>query len=241
MIMFNPTNNPDQLGGAKRGLRGTGPKEAWIRVYPHPAQLGLRLGLRRRVRSSSRSTNRSPSRTAWTSSRFSWAEKARAVTSPASWAASSGTRSLRPWRRARPSRSDGYSLNVPTSRQCKGDPIAVVIHGKNDNVVGPENGPATRDFYAELNNCGTETMPVAGLHGHTLQLCRCTRAATPAIRSSGASTPTRTTATRTTAGPRSRPSSCGRSCPSIELTDLLGAVPHRSLEFLSPSSSKLGG
>jgi hypothetical protein len=45
-----------------------------------------------------------------------------------------------------------------------------VIHGKNDNVVGPANGPKTRDFYVALNHCGTTTQPVAG-YTDTLSNC----------------------------------------------------------------------
>jgi hypothetical protein len=46
----------------------------------------------------------------------------------------------------------------------------VVIQGKNDTVVGPENGPKTRDFYAKLNHCGTMTTPVQG-YTDTLSNC----------------------------------------------------------------------
>jgi len=53
-----------------------------------------------------------------------------------------------------------YPLNA-SSRQCAGQVTAIVIHGKNDNVVGPENGPATAKFYRELNHCeeSGEVMP----------------------------------------------------------------------------------
>ncbi len=64
----------------------------------------------------------------------------------------------------------GYALDVPTNRQCKGEVTAVVIQGKNDNVVGPANGPKTRDFYAALNHCGTMTTPVMG-YTDTLSNC----------------------------------------------------------------------
>lgn len=56
---------------------------------------------------------------------------------------------------------NGYPLNA-SQRSCVGQSAAVVIHGLMDNVVGPENGPATRDFYLELNHCGTMTTPVEG-------------------------------------------------------------------------------
>jgi len=55
-----------------------------------------------------------------------------------------------------------YPLNAST-RKCTGQVTAVVIHGKNDNVVGPANGPKTRDFYVALNHCMTANpQPVAG-------------------------------------------------------------------------------
>jgi poly(3-hydroxybutyrate) depolymerase len=62
-----------------------------------------------------------------------------------------------------------YPLNAST-RQCTGQVAAIIIHGKNDNVVGPANGPKTRDFYAALNHCGTMTTPVAG-YTDTLSNC----------------------------------------------------------------------
>jgi len=52
-----------------------------------------------------------------------------------------------------------YPLNA-SSRKCTGQVAAAVIHGKNDNVVGPENGPKTRDFYVALNHCSTSMTPM---------------------------------------------------------------------------------
>jgi polyhydroxybutyrate depolymerase len=62
-----------------------------------------------------------------------------------------------------------YPLNAST-RKCSGQVAAIVIHGKNDNVVGPANGPKTRDFYAALNHCGMQTTPVPG-YTDTLSNC----------------------------------------------------------------------
>lgn len=62
-----------------------------------------------------------------------------------------------------------YPLTAST-RKCTGQVAAVIIHGKNDSVVGPENGPKTRDFYAAVNHCGTMTTPVAG-YTDTLSNC----------------------------------------------------------------------
>ncbi len=55
----------------------------------------------------------------------------------------------------------GYPLNV-SQRNCVGDTTAIVMHGLNDSVVGSENGPATRDFYVDLNECGSNNVPVEG-------------------------------------------------------------------------------
>jgi poly(3-hydroxybutyrate) depolymerase len=54
-----------------------------------------------------------------------------------------------------------YPLDTAT-RKCTGQVAAVIIHGKNDMVVGPANGPKTRDFYVALNHCSSTTTPVAG-------------------------------------------------------------------------------
>jgi poly(3-hydroxybutyrate) depolymerase len=55
----------------------------------------------------------------------------------------------------------GYPLDAG-QRSCTGQVGAVVIHGLNDMVVGPENGPATRDFYVALNHCTSMSTPVDG-------------------------------------------------------------------------------
>jgi len=56
---------------------------------------------------------------------------------------------------------NGYPLDA-TKRTCKSKVSAVVIHGKNDMVVGPANGPATRDFYVAVNGCSATSQPVDG-------------------------------------------------------------------------------
>lgn len=64
---------------------------------------------------------------------------------------------------------NGYPLDA-SRRQCKGDVTAIVIHGANDRVVGPQNGPATRDFYTAINACGSASEPV---EGYTDSLSNC--------------------------------------------------------------------
>src|SRR5690606_39076082 len=62
-----------------------------------------------------------------------------------------------------------YPLNAAT-RQCVGQVTAIVIHGKNDSVVTPANGPKTRDFYTDLNHCSDMSEPVEG-YTDTLSNC----------------------------------------------------------------------
>lgn len=57
-----------------------------------------------------------------------------------------------------------------SSRQCSGQVTSIVIHGKNDNVVTPANGPATAKFYRELNHCD-ETGEVMPDYSDTLSNC----------------------------------------------------------------------
>lgn len=62
-----------------------------------------------------------------------------------------------------------YPLDV-TMRKCTGEVTPIVIQGKNDSVVGPANGPKTRDFYLAVNHCRTTSVPVAG-YTDTLSNC----------------------------------------------------------------------
>ncbi len=167
MIMFNPTGNPISWAEQNAGFEASGPKEAWIRVYPHPANSGNGWGAgdvsffqpfyeqitgaycmdKSRVFASGESSGGDFSSILG----CEHADKLRAV-------APCATKNV-----------GQYPLNAG-SRKCTGQVASVVIHGKNDNVVGPENGPKTRDFYAALNHCGTMTMPVTG-YTDTLSNC----------------------------------------------------------------------
>jgi len=168
MMMFNPTGNPISWAESNAGFETTGPKEAWIRVYPTMANNASGWGAgdvaffqpfydqvlasfcvdKARVFAGGESSGGD----------FvsilgcEYGDKIRA-TAPCS------TKPV-----------NGYDLTVPTKRQCKGEVTAVVIHGKNDNVVTPANGPKTRDFYAALNHCGMTTTPVMG-YTDTLSNC----------------------------------------------------------------------
>lgn len=55
-----------------------------------------------------------------------------------------------------------YPITNPDSRQCKGQVDAVVIHGIDDSIVGPANGPLTAEFFRTKSNCSSQTVPVEG-------------------------------------------------------------------------------
>jgi polyhydroxybutyrate depolymerase len=167
LFMLNPTNNPISWAEQSAGFEQNGAKDAWIRVYPHPAN----------------------SSAGWNGNDVSFfqplydtitnnfcVDKARMF---ASGESSGGDfSSILGCEHADKLRGIGPCATKPVNnypleasqRDCTGTVTAVVIHGKNDNVVGPENGPATRDFYVEVNNCTSMSMPVAG-YTDTLSNC----------------------------------------------------------------------
>ena len=168
MMMFNPTGNPISWAESNAGFETTGPKEAWIRAYPTMAN----------------------NANGWGASDVSFfqpfydqvlasycVDKARVFaageSSGGDFASILGCEYGDKIRATAPCSTkpvNGYDIAVPIKRQCKGEVTAVVIHGKNDNVVTPANGPKTRDFYAALNHCGTTTTPVQG-YTDTLSNC----------------------------------------------------------------------
>lgn len=168
MIMFNPTNNPIDWAEKYGMFEGAGPKENWIRIYPHPANTSA----------------------GWNQSDVSFfqpfydqvignycIDKARVFaageSSGGDFAGVLGCEHGDKVRAIGPCATKpigNYSLNVPTTRQCKGQVTAVVIHGQRDNVVGTENGPKLRDFYRSLSSCNNMSMPVSG-YTDTLSNC----------------------------------------------------------------------
>jgi len=158
LMMFNPTGNPISWAESNAGFETTGPKEAWIRAYPTMANNGNGWG-------ASDVAFFAPFYEQLLASYC--VDKARVFASGESsggdFASILGCEYGDKIRATAPCSTKpvtGYDLTVPTKRQCKGEVTAVVIHGKNDNVVTPANGPKTRDFYAALNHCGTTTTPV---------------------------------------------------------------------------------
>jgi len=167
IFVFNPTNNPITWAEQSAGFESNGAKDTAIRVYPHPAN----------------------SSSGWGASDVAFfrplydkviadycVDKARVF---ATGESSGGDFSsilgceygdvLRGVAPAATKNVSQYPLDTAT-RKCKGEVTPIVIHGKNDNVVGPENGPKTRDFYVKLNHCGATTMPVQG-YTDTLSNC----------------------------------------------------------------------
>ena len=159
LFVFNPTNNPITWAEQSAGFESNAAKDNAIRVYPHPAN----------------------SASGWGASDVAFfkplydkviadycVDKARMF---ATGESSGGDFSsilgceygdiLRGVAPAATKNVSQYPLDTAT-RKCKGEVTPIVIHGKNDNVVGPENGPKTRDFYVKLNHCGATTTPVAG-------------------------------------------------------------------------------
>ncbi len=167
LFMFNPTNNPLNWAEQNAGFESNGAKDAAIRVYPGPLSMASGWGAsdvsffdplyneitnnfcvdQARMFAAGESSGGDFSSILG----CEFGDKLRAV-------APCSTKDV-----------GGYPLNV-SQRMCKGEVTAVVIHGKNDNVVGPENGPKTRDFYVELNHCGDMTEPVDG-YTDTLSNC----------------------------------------------------------------------
>jgi polyhydroxybutyrate depolymerase len=159
LFVFHPTNNPIDWAEKSAGFEQNGAKDAAIRVYPAAAN----------------------NSSGWVASDVSFfaplfekvtgdycVDQARAFatgeSSGGDFSSILGCEHADKLRAVAPCATKNvpqYPLNAET-RKCTGQVAAIVIHGKNDNVVGPENGPKTRDFYAALNNCGTMTTPVMG-------------------------------------------------------------------------------
>ncbi len=159
LFVFHPTGNPIDWAEKNAGYESNGAKDAAIRVYPASAN----------------------NSSGWVASDVSFfaplydkvtadycVDKARAFaageSSGGDFSSILGCEHADKLRAIAPCATKNvgqYPLNAG-SRKCTGQVAAVIIHGKNDNVVGPENGPKTRDFYAALNHCGTMTTPVEG-------------------------------------------------------------------------------
>lgn len=160
LIMFNPTGNPISWAEQNAGYEKNEAKDKAIRVYPHPANSSNGWGAgdvsffeplyekvtgdycvdKARVFAAGESSGGDFSSILG----CEHADKVRAV-------APCATKNV-----------SQYPLNAST-RNCTGQVTSIVIHGKNDNQVGPENGPKTRDFYVALNHCDTNNpMPVQG-------------------------------------------------------------------------------
>jgi polyhydroxybutyrate depolymerase len=167
MFMFNPTNNPISWAEDSAGFEQTAASENWIRVYPHPANSNAGWG-------AGDVDFFEPLHTEITSNFC--VDEARVFASGESsggdFSSILGCEYAHLVRGIGPCATKpvgGYSLDAG-QRECTGQVAAVIIHGIRDSVVGTDNGPATRDFYKELNHCGDETVPV---EGYTDELSNC--------------------------------------------------------------------
>ncbi len=167
IFVFNPTNNPIDWAEKNAGFEGSGPKEAWIRIYPHPANPSNGWG----------ANDVSFFQPLYDQITGSFCvDKARVFatgeSSGGDFSSILGCEHADKLRAVAPCATKNvgqYPLNA-SQRKCTGQVASVVIHGKNDNVVGPENGPKTRDFYVALNHCQNMSMPVSG-YTDTLSNC----------------------------------------------------------------------
>jgi len=167
LFMFNPTNNPISWAEQNAGFETAPAKDAWIRVYPDPASEA----------------------SGWGAGDVSFfmplydqvtgaycVDKARVFaageSSGGDFSSILGCEHADVLRGVVPCSTkdvSAYPLDA-TKRKCTGEVTPLVMQGKNDNVVGPANGPKTRDFYAAVNHCGTMTTPVQG-YTDTLSNC----------------------------------------------------------------------
>lgn len=159
LIIFNPTNNPISWAEQNAGYEALSAKSEAIRVYPHPQN----------------------SSNGWGAGDVSFfkplydqitgaycIDKARVFaggeSSGGDFSSIIGCEHADLLRAIAPCATKNvsqYPLDA-TKRKCTGEVTAIIIHGKNDNVVGPENGPKTRDFYVKVNHCSSTTQPVTG-------------------------------------------------------------------------------
>jgi len=167
LFMFNPTGNPISWAEQNAGFESNGAKDAWIRIYPHPQNSSSGWG-------SGDVAFFQPLYDTVTASFC--VDKARVFaageSSGGDFSSILGCEHADKIRGVGPCATkpvNGYPLNAGT-RDCTGQVTSVVIHGRNDNVVGPENGPLTRDFYVELNHCDSMSVPVEG-YTDTLSNC----------------------------------------------------------------------
>jgi polyhydroxybutyrate depolymerase len=160
LFVFNPTNNPITWAEQNAGFETGGAKTDAIRVYPDPASEASGWG----------AGDVSFFRPLYDQVTAAYCvDKARVFatgeSSGGDFSSIIGCEHANVLRGVAPCSTKDvgqYPLDA-TKRKCTGQVTSVVIHGKNDNVVGPANGPKTRDFYVALNHCSTANpMPVAG-------------------------------------------------------------------------------
>ena len=168
IFMFNPTGNPITWAEQNAGYESNGAKTGAIRVYPDPASEA----------------------SGWGAGDVSFfmplydavidafcVDKARVFaageSSGGDFSSILGCEYANVLRAVAPCATKDvsqYPLDPPRRELHGPGHRPIVIHGQNDNVVGPANGPKTRDFYRALNHCGTTTTAGAGLHDRSIEL-----------------------------------------------------------------------
>jgi polyhydroxybutyrate depolymerase len=167
LFMFNPTGNPITWAEQNAGYESNGAKTGAIRVYPDPASEASGWG-------AGDVSFFMPLYDAITNNFC--VDKARVFaageSSGGDFSGIIGCEYAAVLRAVVPCSTKNvsqYPLDA-TKRKCTGEVTAIVMQGKNDNVVGPDNGPKMRDFYRAINHCGTTTVPVQG-YTDTLSNC----------------------------------------------------------------------
>jgi poly(3-hydroxybutyrate) depolymerase len=167
LFVFNPTNNPITWAEQSAGFESNAAKDSAIRVYPAPASMASGWG----------AGDVSFFRPLYDQVIASYcADKARVFatgeSSGGDFSSIIGCEHANVLRGVAPCATKDvgqYPLDA-SKRNCTGQVSSIVIHGKNDSVVGPANGPKTRDFYVALNHCGAMSEPVQG-YTDTLSNC----------------------------------------------------------------------
>ena len=170
LFVFNPTGNPITWAEQNAGYESNGAKAAAIRVYPHPLNESSGWG-------ASDVSFFQPLYDQVTAAYC--VDKARVFatgeSSGGDFSSILGCEHANKLRAVAPCATKdvaSYPLNA-TTRKCTGQVTAIVIHGKNDSVVGPANGPKTRDFYVALNHCAATTPAPTPVAGYTDTLSNC--------------------------------------------------------------------
>jgi len=165
LMVFHPTGNPIDWAEKSAGYEATSAKDEAIRVYPHSSGSGWEA---------TDVTFFAPFHEQILSD-FCVDETrvfAAGESSGGDFAGVIGCEHADKLRAIAPCATkpvSGYPLDAG-SRNCTGQVASIVIHGKNDNVVGTANAEPLKNFYREVNHCDETGDPVEG-YTDTLSNC----------------------------------------------------------------------